>query len=1026
MLENFGGKFGNQYEIKIRGTTFTNSISVSNTIVNIILDDAKIYTQSSFIVDDSTVYLFIYGETNLISSSNDAGIRCSDSFIQIMNATSQEQLKNTLTVSSDKYAGIGGGSSNSNCKGIFIYGGRIIANGGEFGAGIGGGEGLDKIDSAGVNKIEIINGEITSTGGKQGAGIGGGSGKSESSSKIYSIKIYGGKVQANGGEFSSGIGGGYGFSKSSSTVDSIEIIGGEVSAKGGSYGSGIGNGYSSNREASTVNTITLETNRVIENSVDKNVICTTIDATKGEMAKKAIGYGFLEDIASPNIIENGSTISCQKNSSICFFSPSDKKCIKPWKCSSEKIENCPKCNLQNCEHSNVYCECDLCIEGYVSLNGLCVLKNETGENPDSSSCSPKIENCIEFLNGNCHICDRCTPGFTPNFDKSMCIQCSEDFRCRKYKDQCLCETCDSGFSPDPTNNFKCRECSVANCASCESNFTVCQICASGYTLNNDKKCEKCTFSEADQSSFYSCTKFAQNSCVCEKCMSGFALDNGRCVKCTVANCNDCPASKDRCVSCAAGYKVSGKNDSFGGDKCEACNVINCVSYSIGCNCSVCSTGFSLQNGVCEVSQIVNKRSVGVAFCVNESDASLCSDLQNNWENNHRQKLADFAANKMNNPQTHVSERIGYQTMLASVNSIGSIQSAISNGINNFLSDVKENNGNREIIIFQFGSMQQNQFYDFSQLSINHFNIQIFSVSGYLKKNFMNTEIQRIAINGGKLNKVDSISSFFGSLSFSSSIEINQLSLIASSISDDVISIHSKVLIVDSHSIGIINKMNIDTKSFGVVIVESSNLSPSISVTFSDNTYIVKTSTSYDNSVAVSSLIGKEQTMLLTTIKRMEIKIDPSMKSRSINKLLNISFKNEIYQNYNDITISFDQQNEWKNAYFKKGIVFEYQSPGQISIQNKPKNIKIVVNQRNQNGQIEKNDSNNNNNQNSGSPKVSGLSDLIINGIILSFIAASSILILSIFCFFRKKPKKAKKSVKDSSTPLLHQIFIDGF
>ncbi|KAK8884640.1 hypothetical protein M9Y10_043757 [Tritrichomonas musculus] len=1052
-LENIDGHiFGNQYEIKIKGSSFSNGISVNNTLVNIILDNIKITSPSSFIIDASTVYLFILGDSNSIVSSNDAGIQCSDSFLQIMNATSQDKIKNSLTVSSDKYAGIGGGSSNPNCKGIFIYGGRLIANGGEYGAGIGGGEGSDKANSAGVNKIEILNGDITATGGKYGAGIGGGSGKSESSSKIDSIKISGGKVQAIGGEFSAGIGGGYGISKSSSNVGSIEIIGGEVSAKGGNYGSGIGNGYSSNHEASLVFSITLDTNMIIQNSVDKNAICTTIDATKGQNAKKAIGIGYLSEVQPPSIIEKGSTISCQSDNLICSFSLSDKKCIKPWKCSSNDIENCPKCNVENCDQTNVYCFCEICKEGFTLNNGLCESKSDT-TNPDSNStsCQNSIENCIEFLNDNCHICDKCRPGFSPSKDRSMCVSCAaEDTHCRSYKMQCQCETCDSGFSPDPQNNYKCKPCEILNCAVCNgSDFSLCQQCASGYVKNGENKCEKCSFSEDQKSTEYSCIKFQPNTCTCEKCQLGYFSENGKCYKCQVPNCYECSTGKDRCTSCSSGYKITSQNNNntnrdglnglngfvVDGEKCEPCNVKNCIAYSVGCSCSSCSSGFVAQNGVCVQSSLPivtpipdqNKKIIGIAFCA--ASQSICNDLQNGWTSQHKQKLFEFITSKLNDIQTSTPMKYGYKMMLKSVNSIESIHSADSNSIISILKGLSNSFNSKEIAVLQFGSML-NQFYDFNAVPIDNAIINIFAVNGYSSE-FTSYDIPKVSINGGNLKKVQSIACFFGSLNFNSLIELNQLSMVASTINDNIISIRTNVLLIDSHSVGLTNKMKINTKSFGIIVPETTTSSYSITLTIENNQFSVSTTS---NSVAFPISIGKEQTMIITSIKNLIIKLDPLL-SKKFDKLTNISFKNDDTTAGQNIFVDFYVQSQWTKVNFKKGIIFEHEIPNEISFPNKPLNFKIRVNKRDKDGNIiYNNDSNNNsNNQNKDGNadkkrKPSGLSDSTIKAIIISFICASSFLILSIFLFFRNKPKVKNNAntVKDSSTPLLHQVFNDGF
>ena len=122
-------------------------------------------------------------------------------------------------------AGIGGGNKGEG-KDITISGGEVTATGGDYGAGIGGGLEGDGSD------IAITGGEVTATGGDHGAGIGGGW-KGDGSD----ITISGGKVDAKGGKAGAGIGGGI-----EGTGSGITITGGEIKATGGDYGAGIGGG----------------------------------------------------------------------------------------------------------------------------------------------------------------------------------------------------------------------------------------------------------------------------------------------------------------------------------------------------------------------------------------------------------------------------------------------------------------------------------------------------------------------------------------------------------------------------------------------------------------------------------------------------------------------------------------------------------------------------------------------------------------------------------------------------------------
>ena len=122
-------------------------------------------------------------------------------------------------------AGIGGGDSSSG-KNITITGGTVTARGGKHGAGIGGG------DYGSGEAITIKGGTVTAAGGEWAAGIGGGQ---EGSGE--NIKITGGAVTATGGYSGAGIGGGQ-----EGSGEDITITGGTVTATGGQFGAGIGGG----------------------------------------------------------------------------------------------------------------------------------------------------------------------------------------------------------------------------------------------------------------------------------------------------------------------------------------------------------------------------------------------------------------------------------------------------------------------------------------------------------------------------------------------------------------------------------------------------------------------------------------------------------------------------------------------------------------------------------------------------------------------------------------------------------------
>ena len=132
-------------------------------------------------------------------------------------------------------AGIGGGSKG-NGSNITITGGEITATGGISASGIGGG------NQGNGSNITITGSKVTATGGMFASGIGGGDHGNGSN-----ITITGGKVTATGGIGASGIGGG-----EQGNGSNITITGGEVTAAGGTTGAGIGGGLQKNGEKITV------------------------------------------------------------------------------------------------------------------------------------------------------------------------------------------------------------------------------------------------------------------------------------------------------------------------------------------------------------------------------------------------------------------------------------------------------------------------------------------------------------------------------------------------------------------------------------------------------------------------------------------------------------------------------------------------------------------------------------------------------------------------------------------------------
>ena len=115
--------------------------------------------------------------------------------------------------------------------------GSLTAMGGEFAAGIGGG-------NANAGQVTITGGNITATGGDGSAGIGGGYGQGSPNPNAGDgdVTISGGTIKAAGGTFGAGIGGGY-YGNGTVTITGDAVI--ENASNESGSGAGIGGGMGS-------------------------------------------------------------------------------------------------------------------------------------------------------------------------------------------------------------------------------------------------------------------------------------------------------------------------------------------------------------------------------------------------------------------------------------------------------------------------------------------------------------------------------------------------------------------------------------------------------------------------------------------------------------------------------------------------------------------------------------------------------------------------------------------------------------
>ena len=171
--------------------------------------------------DDGTTANVTIKDTTISASSGNAAIKTEGKGNVNLNVEGTNNVTGNF-----RHAGVEKSNGGNLTIGSESGNGKLTANGGKYGAGIGGGS------FGSGNDITITGGEVTANGGKNSAGIGGGDGGNG-----HDITITGGEVTANGGEYGAGIGGGF-----TGNGSDITISGGEVTANGGTNGAGIGGG----------------------------------------------------------------------------------------------------------------------------------------------------------------------------------------------------------------------------------------------------------------------------------------------------------------------------------------------------------------------------------------------------------------------------------------------------------------------------------------------------------------------------------------------------------------------------------------------------------------------------------------------------------------------------------------------------------------------------------------------------------------------------------------------------------------
>ena len=328
-------------------TATGNTISVTSGSAVITLAGVNISSAEGCafsIASGASVSLTLSGTNTLRSGENkngysNAGLEVPSGAFVSITGTDNDNLN---AYGSPYGAGIGS-NGNKDAGTVTICGGRILAQGGDSGAGIGS-AGYGSNSSYGKSAtVAITGGNVIANGGKWAAGIGGGNGGNGGT-----VSISGGTVTAKGNNYSAGIGGAYGGNGGTVTISggmvtasggyegagigggndggnggTVTISGGIVVANGSSYAAGIGGGTAGNGGTVTISGGTITANGG-ENSAGigagdgsghnvsggtVNITDGTVTATGGNMGA-GIGGGFQSDggtvtISGGNITANG-------------------------------------------------------------------------------------------------------------------------------------------------------------------------------------------------------------------------------------------------------------------------------------------------------------------------------------------------------------------------------------------------------------------------------------------------------------------------------------------------------------------------------------------------------------------------------------------------------------------------------------------------------------------------------------------------------------------------------------------------
>ncbi|XP_078812274.1 proprotein convertase subtilisin/kexin type 5 isoform X2 [Oryzias latipes] len=234
----------------------------------------------------------------------------------------------------------------------------------------------------------------------------------------------------------------------------------------------------------------------------------------------------------------------------------------------------PECSEDGCEGPGPQ-QCVTCLHFFLKFKNntrLCISECPAGFWGDRRRCKKCFSFCQSCTGSRSDQCTSCQPGYHLTEETSTCSA-----------------SCGDNYYLDHDANV-CRKCSE-NCLKCTS-YSICTECKHDTSLQGNRcqpSCAPAFYHDPQEATCKPCHK-ACATCAgagfeaCSLCAEGFFTEEWRCVS-----------------SCSPGFYTAEPSPEIadGQRTCRRCDAscLTCVGPSLG-NCSSCSRGHSLQDGVC--------------------------------------------------------------------------------------------------------------------------------------------------------------------------------------------------------------------------------------------------------------------------------------------------------------------------------------------------------------------------------------------------------------------------------------------